>query len=97
MGRVPGIACAVLLAGVLVGCSSKPVHIAQLNTGMTRAEVEAVQGKPVEVQKAGTYEALHYESDFIVILESDQVIAFGRGKVVKYPGTDRFFIEQTTP
>lgn len=87
----------VVLAAVLVACSSKPIHIAQLNTGMTRAQVEAVQGKPVEDHKAGDYEALRYDPNFIVILENDRVIAFGEGRLVKYPGTDRFFIDQTSP
>jgi hypothetical protein len=87
----------VLLAGVVFGCTPKPVHIAQLNTGMTREQVEAVQGKPVNVEKAGDYEALQYHPNFIVILENDRVIAFGEGKLVKYPGSDRFLIEQTSP
>lgn len=87
----------VLLMGILLGCAPKPIHIAQLNTGMTRVQVEDVQGKPVDVEKSGNYEALRYDPDFIVILENDSVIAFGRGKLHKYPGSDRFFIDQTSP
>jgi len=87
----------VVLATAVFGCAQKPIHFAQLNTGMTRAQVEAVQGKPVKVEKAGNYEALRYDPDFLVILENDRVIAFGEGKLVKYSGTDRFFIEQTSP
>ena len=90
-------ACAVLIVAAALGCAPTPVHIAQLDTGMTRAEVEAAQGKPVDVQKAGAYEALRYDPDFIVILENDRVIAFGNGKLVKYPDSDRFLIEQTSP
>ena len=87
----------VLLAGMVLGCESKPVHIAQLNTGMTRAQVEDVQGKPVSVEKSGDYEALQYHPNFIVILENDRVISFGEGKLMKYPQSDRFFINQTSP
>lgn len=86
-----------LMVAVVQACAPKPVHIEQINTGMTRAEVEAVQGKPVDVQKAGAYEALSYPPNFIVILENDRVIAFGEGKLRKYPDSNRFIIDQTSP
>lgn len=87
----------MLLIALLVSCAPKPVHIAQLESGMTRAEVEAVQGKPVKVQTSGDYTALAYHPDFHVILERGRVIAFGRGRLAKYAGSDRFLIIESSP
>jgi hypothetical protein len=35
--------------------------------------------------------------DYHVILENDRVIAFGRGTLTRYPGTDRYFINENYP
>lgn len=82
----------VLLAGLLSGCASEAIHLAQLDTGMTREQVEQVQGEPDEVESSGDYTALRYGNDFHVILRDDRVIAFGPGTVSRYPGTHRYFI-----
>lgn len=84
----------ILFACLLTACASEAIHIAQLNTGMTRAEVEEVQGVPDKVETSGDYTAMRYAPDFYVILEHDRVIAFGRGTVSQYPGTDRYFINE---
>ena len=82
----------LVLAGLLSGCASEAIHLAQLDTGMTREQVEEVQGKPDEVESSGDYTALRYGKDFHVILRGDRVIAFGPGTVSQYPGTHRYFI-----
>lgn len=87
----------ILLAGLLVACASKAVHLAQLETGMTRAQVEDVQGKPDDVQTSGRYTALRYGKAYHVILHDDRVTAFGQGTLSRYPGTDRYFINETYP
>jgi len=85
------------LAGLLSGCASDAIHLAQLDTGMTRAQVEQVQGKPDRVESSGDYTALRYGSDFQVILRGDRVIAFGQGTLSRYPGTHRYFINESYP
>lgn len=87
----------VLLMVLLSGCASDAIHLAQLNTGMTRAQVEHVQGKPDKVETSGDYTALRYGNDFHVILRGDRVIAFGPGTVSQYPGTHRYFINESYP
>ncbi len=93
----PRNATLVLLASLLTACASDAIHIAQLNTGMTRAQVEEVQGKPEKVETSGNYTALRFGPDYHVILENDRVIAFGRGTLTRYPGTDRYFINENYP
>ena len=82
----------ILFVFLLKACASDVVPIAQLDTGMTRAQVEEVQGEPEKIESSGDYTALSYKPDFCVILENDRVIAFGRGTIGQYPGTDRYFI-----
>jgi hypothetical protein len=53
--------------------------------------------KPDEVQSSGDYTALRYGKDFHVILRGDRVIAFGPGTVSQYPGTHRYFINESYP
>jgi hypothetical protein len=91
------IAALVLLAVWLTACEPKVIHLAQLNTGMTRAQVEEVQGKPDNVETSGNYTALRYGSDYHVILENGRVIAMGSGTLAKYPDTDRYFINESYP
>jgi hypothetical protein len=87
----------VLLAGLLSGCASDAIHLAQLDAGMTRAQVEQVQGKADKVETSGDYTALRYGNDFQVILRGDRVIAFGPGTLSQYPGTHRYFINESYP
>ena len=88
----------LLILGVLLtACSQDVIHLAQLNAGMTRQQVEEVQGKPDEVQTSGNYTALRYGRDYYVILEDDRVIATGSGKITRYPGSDRYFIDESYP
>ena len=82
-----------LLALFLTACASDALRVAQLEPGMTRAEVESVQGAPDQVETAGAYSALRHGKDYRVVLENDRVSAFGQGRITKYPGTDRYFIE----
>ena len=91
------IATPLVLAVLLTACSQEVIHLAQLDTGMTRKQVEEVQGKPDEVQTSGNYTALRYGPDYYVILENDRVIATGSGKISRYPGTDRYFIDESYP
>jgi len=87
----------ILLVLLLAACEQKVIHLAQLNTGMTRAQVEKVQGKPDKVETSGDYMALHYGPDYLVILENGRVIAMGQGTLEKYPDTDRYFINENYP
>lgn len=91
------MACSMVCALLLAGCASDALRIAQLETGMTRAEVEEAQGVPDKVETSGNYSALRYGKQYHVILENDRVIAFGEGRLAKYPGTDRYFINQSDP
>jgi hypothetical protein len=93
----PGTLTMILFLGLLVGCASDAVHMAQFKTGMTRAQVEAAQGKPDGVETSGDFTALHYQPSYYVILEKDRVIAFGQGSLKRYPDSDRYFIVQTDP
>lgn len=93
----PRNATLILLASLLTACASDTIHIAQLNTGMTRAQVETVQGKPEKVETSGNFTALRFGPDYYVILENDRVIAFGQGTLTRYPGTDRYFINESYP
>lgn len=87
----------LLLTVLLTACSQDVIHLAQLDTGMTRKQVEEIQGKPDEVQTSGNYTALRYGPDYYVILEDNRVIATGSGKITRYPGTDRYFIDESYP
>ena len=87
----------LILALLSTACSQDVIHLAQLDTGMTRQQVEEVQGKPDEVQSSGKYTALRYGQDYYVILEDDRVIATGSGKITRYPGSDRYFIDESYP
>lgn len=86
-----------LLALMLAGCASDALHIAQLERGMTRSQVETLQGEPEEVKTSGDYSALRYGKAYWVILENERVIAFGQGTLAKYPGTDRYFVNESSP
>lgn len=90
-------ATSLLVAMLLTSCAQEVIHLAQLNTGMSREQVEEVQGKPDEVQTSGNYTALRYGQDYYVIFENDRVIAMGSGKITRYPGTDRYFIDESYP
>jgi len=87
----------LMFALLLSACSQTVIHLEQLNAGMTRAEVEKVQGKPANVETSGNFTALRYGTHYYVILENDRVIATGSGTLVKYPGTDRYFINENYP
>lgn len=86
-----------LLALMLAACASDTVRHAQLEPGMTRAVVEKIEGTPDQVETSGAYTAIRYGKAYWVILENDKVIAFGQGTIAKYPGTDRFFINESYP
>ena len=88
---------AILLAGIVSACASDALHVAQIDTGMTRAQVEQAQGKPDEVESSGDYTALRYGKQYYVILHRDRVVAFGQGRLSRYPGTDRYFINESYP
>lgn len=92
-----GILATILILGLLAGCASDPVDVLQLNTGMTRAQVEDLRGKPASAETSGDYTALHYPPSYYVILENDRVIAFGEGTLKRYPDSNRYFIVQTDP
>lgn len=90
-------AALILLAVLSTACEQKVMHLAQLNTGMTRAQVEDVQGKPDNVETSGNYTALRYGPDYHVIFENGRVVAMGRGTLEKYPDTGRYFINESYP
>ena len=85
-------AALILFASLLAGCASDAIVIEQLKTGMTRSQVEEVQGVPEKVETSGSYTALRYGPDYYVALEHDRVIAFGQGTLARYPGNARCFI-----
>jgi hypothetical protein len=87
----------ILVAVLLTACTDQVVRLGQLNTGMTRKQVEDVQGKPDKVETSGNYTALRYGNDYYVIFENDRAIAMGSGTISRYPGTDRFFINESYP
>ncbi|TFH47715.1 MAG: hypothetical protein E4H01_07770 [Lysobacterales bacterium] len=87
----------IVLAALLMACAQEVIHLAQLDTGMTRKQVEEVQGKPDNVKISGNYTALRYGPNYFVILDNDRVIAMGVGTIAKYPGTDRYFIDESYP
>jgi hypothetical protein len=85
----------IFSAVLLMGCSPQVIHLAQLNAGMTRAQVEDVQGQPDTVETSGEYTAMRYGTNYWVILEKNIVIATGSGTLDKYPGTNRYFINES--
>lgn len=88
---------AIVLAALMAGCATDAHQAAQLAVGMTREQVEHLRGSPARVQSSGAYTALQYGTDYHVVLRNDRVVAFGTGTVSRYPGTHRFFIEQSDP
>jgi len=88
------IAAFILFASLLAGCASDAIVVEQLKAGMTRSQVEEVQGVPGKVETSGNYTALRYGPDYYVVLEHDRVIAFGQGTLSRYPGNDRYFINE---
>ncbi len=49
------------------------------------------------METSGNFTALRFGPDYYVILENDPVIAFGQGTLTRYPGTDRYFINESYP
>ena len=89
------IAASILIAVLCTACSQPVIRLGELNAGMTRKQVEDVQGKPDKVETSGNYTALRYGPNYYVILEDDRVIAMGSGTLARYPGTNRYFINES--
>ena len=87
-------AALIVFAFLLADCASDAIVVHQLKAGMTRSQVEEVQGVAAKVETSGDYTALRYGPDYYVVLEHDRVIAFGQGTISRYPGSDRFFINE---
>jgi len=89
------ITASILIAVLATACTDQVVRLGELNTGMTRKQVEDVQGTPDKVETSGNYTALRYGPNYYVILENDRVIAMGSGTISRYPGTNRYFINES--